>query len=669
MGINDQFLKDFMQGVDLNCFTPGLYRYFQDFLEIEKVRKYNSQFVISTFIPPFPGKAFDRFMTTFFSSNGSSLIQSVDLAVTNACIYRCPHCYNGGRMLADPSTETLKKVVEQLQDIGAIVINFTGGEPCLRRDLVDVCSGLREDTCGIIATTGYGFTDELAEALKETRVYSIAVSLDSADEETHDRGRGVRGAYKIAFSAIERAKKHGFYTYTCAVPTKTLLKPENFDALYQLNLSLGVDELQLLEPAPAGRYLKTDIDFGKAEFATVWAYMAEYNARPDGLAVTSFAHMESPDFFGCGAGHSHIYVDGTGEVSPCNMLPVSYGNVSKDDLTVIVERMQQAISQPCQTCLAHMLKDFFREHGKGKRPASWDAIPPIPVPDEPLPRFFQILGNQDREISGTSEIVSGYSDASVSYDDYWLTVASTPIDKMFRLLELPASGFGLDCGCGTGYTTARLAGKLGREGRVLGIDLTLAMIEKAKERMQRDGLTNVEFRVGDVLEELQQIPPASIDVVLSTWLIGYVGCNELFPLVKRVLKPGGLFGFVAHLDRSPLVPIEVFEEITREEPDCLNKAARMKFPHNDIEVRHHLIKTGLSAQHVIEGKFYYSGKSGRDVYDHVMKSGAGTTFYYSLRPNCRERLAEEFIARIDQRFASQSEICIEHRYAVGIARS
>jgi SAM-dependent methyltransferase len=195
------------------------------------------------------------------------------------------------------------------------------------------------------------------------------------------------------------------------------------------------------------------------------------------------------------------------------------------------------------------------------------------------------------------------------------------------------------------------------------------MIEKAKERMQREGLTNVEFRVGDVLVELRQIPRASVDVVLSTWLIGYVGCDELFPLVKRVLRPGGLFGFVAHLDRSPQVPIEVFEEITREEPGCLTKAARMKFPQNDIEVNHHLANTGLNAKHVIEGKFYYIGKSGRDVYDHVMKSGAGTTFYYSLKSECRERLAEEFMSRIDQRYTGQPEICIEHRYVIGIARA
>jgi hypothetical protein len=72
---------------------------------------------------------------------------------------------------------------------------------------------------------------------------------------------------------------------------------------------------------------------------------------------------------------------------------------------------------------------------------------------------------------------------------------------------------------------------------------------------------------------------------------------------------------------------------------------------------------------VTAGRFDFVGKSGRDVYDHVMKSGAGTTFYYSLRPDCRERLAEEFKARIDRRYEGESKIRIEHKYVVAIARS
>lgn len=243
MHTNEIFLMEFAKQVDMRVFTPSLYRFFVDYLSIEKVRPYNGQYVINTFIPPFPSAAFDRFMATFFAEDKPSAIQAVDLAVTNACIFNCWHCYNAGRSIADLSTETLVRLVEDLQNLGAIVINFTGGEPCLRSDLVEICSALRPDSCGILATTGYGFTDDLAERLRDTGVYSVSVSLDSADEKEHDRRRGVPGAFKIAMEGIETALRHGFYTYTCAVPNKQLLEEVQFSRLVELNRKLEVNEL------------------------------------------------------------------------------------------------------------------------------------------------------------------------------------------------------------------------------------------------------------------------------------------------------------------------------------------------------------------------------------------------------------------------------------------
>jgi MoaA/NifB/PqqE/SkfB family radical SAM enzyme/ubiquinone/menaquinone biosynthesis C-methylase UbiE len=666
MNTNQQFLNDFMKRVDMRFFTPALYEYLLDFFEIEKVRKFGEQYVISTFIPPFPGKAFDRFMTTYFAPAGRTSIQSVDLALSNACIFNCWHCYNAGRVVSDLPTESLQRVVSRLQDLGAIVINFTGGEPCLRKDLIEIVSQLRDDACGILATTGYGFGDDLARRLRDTRVYSISISLDSADESEHDTRRGRLGAFQIALRAIEIAKRNGFYTYTCAVPTRRLLEPENFARLVELNHTLGVDELQLIEPAPAGRIINTDIGFGEEEFGRVFRLMAEYNSRDIGIAISSFAHMESPEFFGCGAGHSHIYVDGSGEVSPCNMMPISYGNVLEDDLSTIIQRMQNDIKHPYCNCLAHQLRGFFAECSKHCRPARYDTVPPLPLPDEEPPRFFKIMERNDLQAAGKDEIVKGYTDASRTYEDYWLTVAAAPIDDMFARLAVPPGAVAVDCGCGTGYSTAKLAQMAGPTGKVISIDLTAGMIAKAKERLATLGLKNVEFRVGDVLEKLRQIPSGSVDVAVMTWLIGYVACDDIFPLVRRILKPHGSIAFVAHLDRSLKIPLDVFEEITRENPSVLVKAVRMKFPLDAAETAEHLRHADFDSQFLRESTFDYVCHTGQEVYDHVMKSGAGTTFYYSLQPSARARLAAGFVSSIDRRFRGQSEIRIEHRYVVGV---
>jgi ubiquinone/menaquinone biosynthesis C-methylase UbiE len=436
-----------------------------------------------------------------------------------------------------------------------------------------------------------------------------------------------------------------------------------------LNQSLGVDEMQLIEPTPAGRILNSDIGFGEEEFATVFRLMAEYNLRDTGIVISSFAHMESPEFFGCGAGHSHIYVDGSGEVSPCNMMPISYGNVFKDDLAAIIEHIQADIKHPYSICLAHQLRGYFAECAKHGRPASVSDVPPMPLPDEPLPRFFQILQRQPAETAGHSEIVLGYSDASATYEDYWLSVASAPIDDLFARLQVSPGATAVDCGCGTGYSTTKLARMVGPRGKVIAIDLTEGMVVKAKQRIREHRLANVEFRIGDVLEELRRLPAESVDVAVMTWLIGYVSCDEIFPLIKRILRPNGVIGLVAHLDRSPEVPLDVFEEITREDPQVLMKAVKMKFPMNAQGTEVYLKNSGFEVGTLYEGTFDFLCHRGREVYDHVMKSGAGSTFYFSLQPSAREPLAQEFVRRIEERYRGQSEIRIVHRYVVGIGVS
>jgi ubiquinone/menaquinone biosynthesis C-methylase UbiE len=235
----------------------------------------------------------------------------------------------------------------------------------------------------------------------------------------------------------------------------------------------------------------------------------------------------------------------------------------------------------------------------------------------------------------------------------------SPREKLKIVLE------GLRDG-GTGYSTAKLAQRVESCGTVLAIDLTPGMIEKAKARMRDLAPENVEFRIGDVLEQLEGVPEMSFDVATVTWLIGYVGCDEIFPLLRRVLKPGGYVGFVVHLDRSPLVPIEVFEGIVRDNPASLTKAVKFKFPKDAKDAERHLRDSDFSTQWMKQGSFNYVGKTGKDVFDHVMESGAATTFYYSLRPSDRERLSKEFVDQVNKRFAGAPEIVISHDYVVGI---
>jgi SAM-dependent methyltransferase len=96
----------------------------------------------------------------------------------------------------------------------------------------------------------------------------------------------------------------------------------------------------------------------------------------------------------------------------------------------------------------------------------------------------------------------------------------------------------LDVGCGAGFDTLIAARQVGPSGRVISVDMTPAMLEKAQEGAREAALTNVEFRDG--LAETLPVGDSSIDVVISNGVINL--CPDKMAAMQeiyRVLKPGG----------------------------------------------------------------------------------------------------------------------------------
>lgn len=96
----------------------------------------------------------------------------------------------------------------------------------------------------------------------------------------------------------------------------------------------------------------------------------------------------------------------------------------------------------------------------------------------------------------------------------------------------------LDLGSGAGLDCFLAAKKVGSRGRVIGVDMTPEMIEKARENAIKGNYTNVEFRLG----EIENLPVAdnSVDAVISNCVINLVPDKKrVFRETFRVLKPGG----------------------------------------------------------------------------------------------------------------------------------
>lgn len=96
----------------------------------------------------------------------------------------------------------------------------------------------------------------------------------------------------------------------------------------------------------------------------------------------------------------------------------------------------------------------------------------------------------------------------------------------------------LDLGSGAGVDCFLAAKKVGKQGKVIGIDMTSEMIEKARENAKKGDYQNVEFRLGEI--EKLPVPDNTADIVISNCVINLVPDKEkVFKEVFRTLKPGG----------------------------------------------------------------------------------------------------------------------------------
>ncbi len=96
----------------------------------------------------------------------------------------------------------------------------------------------------------------------------------------------------------------------------------------------------------------------------------------------------------------------------------------------------------------------------------------------------------------------------------------------------------LDLGSGAGFDCFLAAKRVGERGRVIGVDMTPEMLERARANARRGGYRNVEFRLG----EIENLPVAdcSVDVIISNCVINLSPDKErVFREAFRVLKPGG----------------------------------------------------------------------------------------------------------------------------------
>lgn len=184
---------------------------------------------------------------------------------TLTCNAKCKHCGSSAEKKqydGELTTEEIKSAFKQIandMDASKILINVTGGEPLVRKDLCEVMEYATNEL-GFhwgMTTNGILLTEENIEKLRKANMETISISIDGI-EETHNKFRGVPNSYQIIINNIKNLKKAGYVKH---IQVTTVFHKENInqmEELYQIMLGLGLDSWRLVSMDPIGRANEND---------------------------------------------------------------------------------------------------------------------------------------------------------------------------------------------------------------------------------------------------------------------------------------------------------------------------------------------------------------------------------------------------------------------------
>ena len=308
--------------------------------------------------------------------------------LTYRCNLACEHCYLdagpkplvGTDNFADRSelgTEECFRVIDEIAAFAPECLTIlTGGEPLLRRDILEIVQRAAErELWVVVGTNGVRITENVARRLAEAGARGLSLSLDALDPERHDRFRKVRGAWQNTVEGAEILNRTGlpFIVQTTAgshnlgeleaiadyahdrlaakvwnlyflVPTGrgqfvSDMTPEQYDqvlaSLYRIQRKYAGRMLVNAKCAP--HYIKTVLEqsgAGTNPFAAAGTPATAFETAEGGASWPGQSPIRtySGGAGGCPAGTHYMGIRPNGDVTPCPYLPVFAGTLRQSSL-------------------------------------------------------------------------------------------------------------------------------------------------------------------------------------------------------------------------------------------------------------------------------------------------------------------------------------------------
>jgi MoaA/NifB/PqqE/SkfB family radical SAM enzyme len=266
---------------------------------------------------------------------------SVFAVITNRCNLHCLQCdipLTGNRK-AELSTDDWKRVIAQLREwLGTTLIRWSGGEPFVRKDLIDIV----EYSSGIgvltgINTNGHYITEALAERLAKANVFNMNFSMDGM-QPGHDHVRG-KGQFEKVLTAARRMNeaRHKFGASTKIIIKVTLMKTNlnEIEDLARLVEDEGFDQLSVSPLEETFSTANPDMKWFEqsplwvTDYAKLDSVVDTLKTQTNGVVFNSRAHLESmkeyfrdpliptPKEFKCHVGEDHFRINFNGDVVMC----------------------------------------------------------------------------------------------------------------------------------------------------------------------------------------------------------------------------------------------------------------------------------------------------------------------------------------------------------------
>lgn len=265
-------------------------------------------------------------------------LYAVQFELTFRCNERCKYCYcvTDKPERDELTTEEIKRVLDELYELGVFEITFTGGDLFVRNDTFEILEYAYKKTFLInIFTNGLALTDADFIRLKMIHPKSIHFSIYNYIPEKHDAFTSVRGSFERTVSAIKKCVALGIPTNikTCVTQTNA----DDMGGILNLAKTLGTT-IQISMSVTA----KNDGDLSPTQYRlkTTEDYARIMRIVNKNMVIhCSGEYQEIREDNGriCGAGSNSLNINPYGDVFPCNALLLSCGNVKQNSVREIWE--------------------------------------------------------------------------------------------------------------------------------------------------------------------------------------------------------------------------------------------------------------------------------------------------------------------------------------------